>query len=290
MRRKAACALRHLNLPGTFELLVAALEDADPGVARVAAEVLGQRGDRRAAPALGRLVERVVVEFGDNPDYRPPPPQMREVEEEARLGPAIAAGDALRFMGAPDGRDALIRILKEGPAGRREKAVTVLRIVPDPSFAAPLFELLLHDDPAVRAAAIECLGKERGPRMTEAMLGLLASPDAGVRARAAGYLWEHWEPRVVEPIAKLTGDPDPDVRIIAAEALAWHADRRGIEALIATLEGATPRFRAIAAGMLATHDGPGVREALERAAAADAEREVREAARGSLRLLGKRRP
>jgi len=122
------------------DLLIAALDDPDPAVARAAADALGRLGDARAAQALadrlgaGHIPDNILL-------------------------------DALVSLGAP-AVGALVAALETAPSGGRETAAEVLarlavHLEPDAaaSAVAALDARLAEDDPALRVAAAMALAE-----------------------------------------------------------------------------------------------------------------------------------
>jgi HEAT repeat protein len=178
------------------EVVAAGLDDPDPGVRRVAAELLGDLDPAETLPAL----ERAVAD--DDPDVR-----------------ATALRSLVR-AGAAGAADIVPERLEDPAAEVRLAALDALAALrADWSRARPL----LHDEePLVRARAASVL-LERGGDDTEAketFAALARSPDAVVRAAAYRALPRSRAAGSFEAARTGLDDPASTVRAEAARALA----------------------------------------------------------------------
>jgi HEAT repeat protein len=222
--------------PAVAGALIEALAAPQPGVRRMAAELLGRSAVERAGPALIQTVDE-----DDDPAVR------------------VAALESLGALGGPPTATAVaIDRLTDPDEGVRVAAIHALGRVTDDLDGViernPLIGDLADDpSPAIRGA-MACLlvshGQDgRSARIVDGLLdeggedGLVAGLDA---VRRLG------EPRPVERIRIHMVDPSPRVRIAAIEAVAGSPSAETMQpALIAALDDDDGEVRRTAASALA---------------------------------------
>ena len=140
--RRRACELAPAVRPRGCAALVAALADADPGVAEAAAFALGELGSAARAAGAVTALAGAAAAHGD--------PLVRE-----------AAVAALGSLGDPGGLPAVLRGCADRPAIRR-RAVVALAAFEGPDVEAALRHALTDRDWQVRQAAEDLLGSGAG--------------------------------------------------------------------------------------------------------------------------------
>ncbi|MBA4064680.1 MAG: hypothetical protein C0501_13390 [Isosphaera sp.] len=186
--------------PETDAALERGLKSEDPGVAVVAARLLGARS-KDAVPRLAALLAHKDARV-----------RARAVIALAELGPAAAgAADALRAAAKDD-----------EPETAFWAAVAACRLDPKPEAVAAVAARLDHPYPGRRLEAAAILaqlgaaGKPAVPNLT----ALLDDREHGVRLRAATALWKIDGSAAALPAAAgLLKDPDPLIRELAAADL-----------------------------------------------------------------------
>ena len=229
----AARGLGLLKERRAVDPLLAVVDAArDQRLTAVAVHALGQIGDRRATPAIARLLDRADTDGNVQ----------------------IEAAAALGALGGEGGIDPLLnRLVDPWPAMRGQALKSVaaidpaafLRVLsslePDPEWsvradlarALALLEpdvarprirgMLRDDDHRVEAAALEALARVGAPDLDAVLRGELARPDMVVRATAARLLGERAATAaaadLAEAYARAKGDPGYVARAAALVAL-----------------------------------------------------------------------
>lgn len=180
VRRSAMNALRDIGDPSGIEAVRPLLDDPEPELRRVAAEVLGLR-EPRANLSL------------------PPAPRPEPLTSEglARIRAALAAEDP----------------------GLRIDAANALGNALDPRTVPDLVPRLGDPEPGARQAVAYALGNIGDAGAVPGLLGAWPDPDAGVRRAIASALGAIGDPRAVPVLIEAIDDPDDHVRRQAAESL-----------------------------------------------------------------------
>lgn len=269
-------------------LLVDQLESQDSETAHAAAVALGRIGDRRAVPALVRVLasrEELVTaaaaalaRIGDPQAFEPllamighPDAAVRQAVIAAlnSIGhPDMAARCATLLADAdPHVRESAIRI--SGYFGYRECLDPLLACCRDPDQhvccaavehlpylgyerALPvLLERLREGKPAVRAAAVRALAQCEGPEVQPALLEALHDSDVWVRYFACRSLGRQSSPAALGALAGLVeGDPAPHVRAAAIGALGQIGGSRAVAVLAPLVESEDDDLARAALGAL----------------------------------------
>lgn len=179
VRRSAMNALRDIGDPSGIEAVRPLLDDPEPELRRVAAEVLGLREPRPNMPLPA------------------PRPEPLSPEELARIRDALAAEDR----------------------GMRIDAANALGNALDPRIVPDLVPGLGDADAGVRRAAAYALGNIGSAGAVPGLLRAWPDPDGGVREAIVSALGAIGDPRAVPVLIEAAGDPDGDVRRQAAESL-----------------------------------------------------------------------
>jgi hypothetical protein len=188
--------------------LIAALQNEDSNVRRVAAEALGGLGYPRA-------VEPLIVALRDED------PHVRRAAAEA-LG-NIGDARAVKF---------LIMALHDDNRHVRRTAVVAVGKIRDPRAVEPLIIALRDEDSYVRQTASEVLGNIRDARAVEPLIMALRSEDSYVRQTASEVLGNIGDARAVEPLFAALRDEEWSVREAAVKALGEIGDVRALELLV----------------------------------------------------------
>ena len=215
VRQAAVEALVKIGEPA-IEPLIAALKDYS--LRKGAAGVLGRMGE----PALGRVVERLMVELaGEDDDAR---------------GDAI---EALTEIGEP-AVESLISALSDESLNVRRIVVSMtlvktenMEVIPHHmDLVSKLNDVLQDKGFSVRGAVAGALGKIGEPRTIEPLIAALEEDDLLVRWAAAGALFEFRDERTLEPLVTLQED---DLLIRGGSILVLIGDARTVKPLIAKL-------------------------------------------------------
>lgn len=192
-------------------LAVAAMDDAEPRIRRLASELLASAGDERAAEAL-----RGALGDGD--------PLVR----------AHAVGALAATGGLPPG--ALDRALADEDARVRRAAVRGLRDAPS---------ALLNDESASVAAAVavSLLGGQARHRASDALDRLLSDPDADTRLTAVRELRGAAAEDVAAFASPRLEDDAPAVRAAAVEALGAADPRVAVPLALDAMTSSEPAVR-----------------------------------------------
>lgn len=207
--------------PTATDTLIGALRSEEPGVRRMAADLLGGTSVERAGPTLVRTVD----------DDADPGVRAAALRALARLGgppPAVAAAVACLADPDPGVRFAAVRAIG-ALSGDPTTALGTLPLVD---------ELIVDPDPEVRAA-IACLFGADGPDPRSATIidDLMSGPGPAERIAGLGAIRHLGEPVPIERVNGCLRDPSPDVRVAAIQALAVASDtHRADPALLAALD------------------------------------------------------
>ncbi|MBN1672269.1 MAG: HEAT repeat domain-containing protein [Kiritimatiellae bacterium] len=224
--------------------LLHCLDAQTPTLCCLAADVLGQMGESRAAGPLAGMLR------SDEPDVK-----GTAINVLPKLGEA-AVPELLALLAGAGGDDDL-----------RGWIVLVLGEVGDKRAVQPLLPLLASRDPYVRLNTFEALGKIGDPSAVPALEHELAHPDARIRRRAAEALARIQGGNALAGLARAMTDRDETVRALAARGLGGQPSDAARTALRKALADETPRVRSLAAAALAAvgtdADLPALKRALD---------------------------
>jgi HEAT repeat protein len=180
---------------GIVDVLIEQLGAEDPDTRLAAIVALGRLGDRRAAPAVARLLggPRAI---------------------------AVAAAAALSRIGDPASHAPLLALLASSDAAIRQAAIAALNSLGHPSLAVDVLALLAADDPTLRESGVRIAGYFGYPEAADALLARAADPVEGVRRAAVEHLAYLDDPRAATALASAVSDGSATVRAAAAQALA----------------------------------------------------------------------
>lgn len=250
-----------------LDTLVSNLKASDPLVRREAARALGEAGCIGSVPT--RVVSALVEALG-----RSVPPELPESNPEhaSRAAAAVALGR----IGDPQATGALLDAMAD-PFNVGTAASTALgRLNPPPVRA--LVEATRDENPWKRARAVMALGEIGDRSAFDAMEALLWDSTDSVRRAAAAAFEKMRDPRAVAPLVDLLRDADAStfVRSYAAMALGALRDDRSVDPLLERLDDPDPLMRRAAARALARIGAVRAKPALERLAACDPDKTVRD--------------
>ncbi len=225
--------------PAVAGALVDAMGAPQPGVRRMAAELLGRTSSDRAGPALIRAVDQ-----DDDPTVK------------------VAAFEALgRLGGPPTAGPAAIDHLTDPEESVRVAAIHTLGSVADDfermvRDSPAVFDLARDPSPAIRAA-VACVLSARGPdpRSTEILDALLGSTEQEELVAGLDAIRHLGDPRPIDRIRPCMVDPAPRVRLAAIAAVAGSvASDAVLPELIAALHDDDGEVRLAAASALSVCD------------------------------------
>lgn len=311
--------------PGTRadQLLLAALDDPDPGVREGAVRALLRRGvdpESLEIPLIAALnegrsqygrVEQLLMELGT-------PGARAAVEARLVTGTSRerqAAIQALAWSGARDGLDVLrrhadqtedpterlqvVQSLLWSPDGADPELAEQLVGDDDPSLRSVgvqalansgpagrdrLLELARGDDPDLRRDALGALANQPGPEVEALMLDALDDPELGVNALSA--LAQIGSGRARAAIERVAVEhDDPNLRSTALSQLAWGGSARAPELLEAAVDDEDPNVRQTAVTALES-TGSSRSAAVLAALLDDEDEDVARSAAGALQRVG----
>jgi HEAT repeat protein len=203
---RAAKALRKIGPPAVdalIDYLVDKKWSTNEERNRIAAEILGDIGDRRA-------VSSILTEL-----------------EAGRDGVCQAAAVALGKIGDINVVDRLIVALSVKPGkydskvgvSRREAAAMALGMLGEERSFAPLVAALDDEKWRVREAAVKALGAMGGKKAIQPLIGMLSQEKWSIREAAALSLAELGARQAVPKITTLLNDRVESVREVAMQSL-----------------------------------------------------------------------
>lgn len=250
VRKLAADILGETHDPKAVVPLVQLLQDADPEVCGKAVESLGIIGDPRVVDILIGMLQReqplklkAIEALWRISDPRAVTPLLTLLhDKEPQL--AGAAADALGYLG--DGRavEPLLAIAKDENSAIRERAISALGYLREPKALDLVTTLVNSKDQTLRSYAIDALGRLGDPRGVDPLLAQLKDPDFQVRIQVVQALGSLRDARAVEPLSQLLqgkGD-ESQLRMYTAEALGNIRDARAVPALVAVLNAKGDEF------------------------------------------------
>ncbi|HEO71281.1 MAG TPA: hypothetical protein ENN80_08460 [Candidatus Hydrogenedentes bacterium] len=128
-------------------------------------------------------------------------------------------------------REAALRV-KENPEDSTCMLMAVEMRLKGPEHLLPFIDLIgdPHEDPFVKVMAVEALEGQAHPMLIPPLLPLTGEDhDATTRACATHVLGMLWTPQVQALLKKLADDPERRVRFAALRGLAKHGDRQARE-------------------------------------------------------------
>ncbi len=237
--RAALRSLGRLRTPAAFDYLVKLLDQ--PMWARMAADALGDFGDRRAVPALLAAYARYARQLdGKDPPEVPPDDRMSFPSEDRMLETpwAIAYAVCRLPLDRPEDRQALVRL-----------APRIMANLPSDYDSFVLYEpegyhrLTRHliEAAGVRRSALEHAMQRLGqPRRFAPSPHELAWPTYPPARMATWLPALGPDPDDLPRLLALVEHPDGWVRLYAAKAIGWLGDRRAIEPLAQVLARSKP--------------------------------------------------
>ena len=175
-------------------LLVAAAGDADPGARLSALLAVARAGDRRAIPALRRLLR-------------------------AGTNDAACAAGLLADLGATEAIGDLEAALRRNDPATNAPLVMALRALGKPEAATILLPALRDPRPAARLAALHAMAAVPSTTQTGGVVALLADPVPKVRVAAVRVLGIIGGTAAAASLVRHTGHARPQDRAAALHAL-----------------------------------------------------------------------
>jgi HEAT repeat protein len=255
-----------------MEELIASLKSDDAARRRDAARELGMRGDPLAVPALIDALRR--------------PSQAHGVEDPVEHASRAAAAVALGRSGDASATEALLEAAAD-PFKLGSAASTALGQLQPPPVES-LLQAARSTDKWLRTRAASALGEVGDPRAVDVLIALLRDEENVVQRAAASAFERLRDPRAVTPLIDLLRDPTTSsfVRIYAAMALGALGDPAAVEVLTAQVESPESNLRRAAARALGRIADPCSRGLLDRLAAEDPDKTVRDVVAKYLRVEG----
>jgi len=243
--------------------VVELLNDPEWHVRKVAVDILGKLGDKRAIP---HLVERLVDQKADI--CRTAASSLKKLGEplgEKIFNAVFGDVDAILHLSAekdPRSIPPLLKALKDREWKIRKFSAETLGGIADPETLEPLADALADPDAWVRQAAAQALGQLNDPRAIPSLvlclsdlkpvvrgeaalsLGILKAQEAvdkiipllddgpDVREKASRTLGEIGGPAAVEPLIKLLDDRIDTIRNVSAMSLGQLEDTRAVDPIL----------------------------------------------------------
>ena len=243
-----------------LQLLVGRLEDPSPAVRLRLAQVLGEREQRGAVPALlALLADRTghvrgaaaaaLGRIGDTVAAAPLAGLLRDPYPDVREA-GTAAVVALGRRGPRQRELVLALVMPHFGAGEEELAAAAIRIagrLGDRALVARLAPALRDERPGVRRAAVEAIGAAGGPEAVEALRAALVDEDVAVRREAVVRLGGTREPGALGLLLPMLGDEDLWVRVRTVQALGGFDGPEARRALLSIAAADPPGPRRLAA-------------------------------------------
>ncbi len=207
-----------------LEIVRGALKNNDQDVRSVAAETLGNLGDKKAVPPLIDVLSEIApsVKLGG----------MRN------LWFLMSVTDALEKLAGESTVPALIRVFYESDVPVRGQVAGVLGKLKAKSAAPFLIKYLRDDEEGASRWIVEALGELGDARAVPALIDVLNDSLTYDRVRAALALAKLGEERGVSVLIDILNDDGNAAQRRAAAALAEAGIERGVDALIDGLENA----------------------------------------------------
>lgn len=248
--------------PEAVPPLIAALQDSNANVRTVAADALGEIGDRRATAPLVSVLAKDGVETA------------RE-----------RAATALGRLKDPASVEPLCLALKDAASSVRCNAASALGELRDPRATPALVEALKDSDARVRTFAADALGQGEDRRAVHPLMAALEDADSAVRAKAAWALGGLGDPEAKPALRERLKETTGEVGTTAARALGNLQDVEAVPALVELLRANDKSMRQAAASALGAIGDPAAAGPLTEALK-DQANDVRSAAASALDDLG----
>jgi HEAT repeat protein len=240
---------------GDLQSLVLALKDEDADVRGEAAAALGELGDPTAVPMLIRTLDDQEAEvrlsaiqaLGELGDAQAVPDLIEVLASSRSIGGELRADEqeaAANVLGQL-GDVRAVKPLVRYAAENQEAALAAIVQIGRPA-VDPLAEVLQGRSRAARRVAAEALGEIGGPRAAEALVASIATSYTAV----SEALLTIGEP-AVEPLIEALAAKNAVVRSTAAEILGQLKDRRATAGLKAALADPERQVAEAASGALA---------------------------------------
>ena len=216
VRMSAAIDLGEMKDPRVVPPLIVALRDKDKYVPVRAEESLVRLGPVAVEPLIAALHSK------DEPNRPTIARILGKTKDVRSIEHLEKALDDPNPSLANEARGALLKVLpvalQDSRTDVRQKAVTILQHIPDPTSVEPLIGALRDKNDIVRQRAAITLGSIGQPAV-KSLIGLIKDPDPGIRQIAAEQLGEIRDTEALEPLLAALRDTDPDVQWWAAWAL-----------------------------------------------------------------------
>jgi len=238
VRRQAVAALGELSGLPTLDLLIAALEDSDREVRKLAAGWLRQSPDPRAAEALKKsLAHRIdeLLEQLAGADFRQRQSALAELRQ---LDPAAApllfarldqASVQVRYELASVignlGNEEVVGLaaakLRQADLDQMTRYVYESVLRPSvPKARTLVHELTRHEQPAVRESGVRLLFQDQDDESRKLLQQALQDPAATVKAYAAYALSQSQDLASLDVLKQMLKEPDVRTRSLAVMGIA----------------------------------------------------------------------
>ena len=258
-------------------------------------DALGQIGDDRAAPALGRFIKdpeqeiryAVVTNLGLLRSKKTIEKLIEGLDDSSnyvRRAALKSLTDNLDLISQiKDIRqvEPVVRAVKDNNSNVRKIAVSILGRINNAQVVAPLIEALNDVDAEVREAATVALDKQKTPTSMEALVESLSNSNPEARKQAILALAEFKNERLLKHFNKMLEDPDVEVRLASVMAIGKVPGSNAADILENVAKDSEPKVRLQVAKSIAGHESPAeIRTLLK--LAEDFDDKVRQAARDQL--------
>jgi HEAT repeat protein len=248
-RARAARALGYLGDGRAVDILIRATQEYQyrytEDVLDASADALGNLGDPRGIPALGRMIAMGSVHEFENDPARLALIKIGRKHPEALID-IVFGGEIIHPFDvkyevfetlAPElPINSLIAGLKHRNKNVRDLAASTLGYSGNPEAVKPLIEALQDDSERVRRTITLALGQFKDPEAVPVLIQLIEDRDPDVAGLAMQSLGQIGDPRAIEPLINVlkheTAYPRADN---AAAALGRFGDVRAVEPLIEVL-------------------------------------------------------
>ena len=213
---------------GVTDLLIQQLAAEERDTRTAAVIALGKIGDKRATPALIKILRQdadliiptadSLARIGDSRAFE------ALIELLSSEGAAVrqAAVGALNSLGAPETAERVRSLLDQTNPHVREAAVKIAGYFGYPDCAARIFDCCADENEQVRAAAIESLPFFDDEHVVDRLAAALSAETPKVRAAAARAMVHIDSTNAVAPLLSRINDEDPWVRYFVARSLGSH--------------------------------------------------------------------
>jgi len=244
------------------EFLIEQLDAEDIETRQAAISALGRIGDKRAVPALTRI--------------------LSEDDEEL----LISVAQALTTIGDASAYKALLNRLGHPNPAVRQSVIAALNAINHPDMAQRTIALLKDVNPLVRESAAKIVGYIGFPHGFEALLTCCHDTDEAVRQAAIESIPYFEDERIIPTLTETLQKDSPRIRAAAARAFGAIDDASVIVILQRALNDSEPWTRYFAARSLGEQDATQSWQALAKMAQTDTAHQVRFAAIESLGQIG----